>query len=75
MARIPQITSEDAVPQHKHHVVDAIATSRGSVGGPFSILLHSADTAERTAHLGAYLSYESTLPKTNKELAIITDSA
>lgn len=72
MARIPQITSKEAVPPDKRYVFDAIVASRGRVGGPFSILMHSPDTAERTAHLGAYLRYESTLPKTNRELAIIT---
>lgn len=72
MARIPQITSKEGIAPAQHHIFDAIAASRGRVGGPFSILLHSPDTAERTAHLGAYLRYESTLPKVSRELAIIT---
>lgn len=72
MSRIPQITSKEGVSPDHHHIVDAIAASRGQVGGPFSILLHSPNTAGRTAHLGAYLRYESTLPKVNRELAIIT---
>lgn len=74
MARIPQITTRDAVPADKHHIFDAITASRGSVSGPFSVLMHSPEVAGRAAHLGAYIRFESTLSPVERELAIITTS-
>ena len=38
------------------------------------MLLHSPEVAGRTAHLGAYIRFESTLPPDLRELAIITTS-
>ena len=74
MARLPQITSRDDVPSEYGHIFDAIAESRGRVSGPFSMLLHSPEVAGRTAHLGAYIRFESTLSPADRELAIITTS-
>ena len=72
MARISQITKrQDLAPEHGE-IFDTIAASRGRVGGPFAVLLNSPEVAGRTAHLGAYLRFESTLPDAHKELAIIT---
>ncbi|MGH2544724.1 MAG: carboxymuconolactone decarboxylase family protein [Ardenticatenaceae bacterium] len=72
MARIPQISGKEDVPQDKHHIVDSIIGSRGRVSGPFSVLLHSPEVAGRAAHLGAYLRFESTLPGDLREIAINT---
>ena len=74
MARIRQITTKDEVPADKHAIFDAIATSRGRVSGPFSVLLNSPEVAGRAAHLGAYIRFESTLSPADRELAIITTS-
>ena len=61
MARIATITKkEDLAPEHQK-VYDAIAQSRGVVGGPWLALLHSPELAARTAHLGGYVRFESTL--------------
>ena len=72
MARVPQITSKDQVAPDKQHIFEAIAGSRGSVSGPFSVLLHSPEIAGRVAHLGAYIRFDSTLPGAERELAICT---
>ncbi len=72
MARVPQITSKDQVAPDKQHIVDAIAGSRGRVSGPFAVLLHSPEIADRVAHLGAYIRFESTLSGAERELAICT---
>ena len=40
---------------------DAIAQSRGAVGGPWLALLHSPQMAQRTMHLGSYVRFESTV--------------
>lgn len=74
MARVPQITSKSDLPTEHGDIFDAIAESRGRVGGPFSVLLNSPEVAGRTAHLGSYIRFESTLPPVDRELAIITTS-
>ena len=42
---------------------DAIADSRGSVRGPYGVLLHSPDLAARVAHTGTYVRYNLDSPK------------
>ena len=72
MARFPYITDRDEVPSDKRHIFDAIAESRGRVGGPFSVMLNSPEFAGRATHLGTYLRFESALSPAVRELAIIT---
>ena len=61
MARIATINKkEDLKPEH-HQIYDAIAQSRGVVGGPWLALLHSPEMAYRTMHLGSYVRFESGL--------------
>ena len=72
MTRIRQITERNQVDADKQHIFDGIATSRGRVSGPFSVLLNSPEIAGRAAHLGAYIRFESTLTPSQRELAIIT---
>ena len=74
MSRVPIITSKDQVPADKASVVDSIASSRGQISGPFSVLLNSPEVAGRAAHLGAYIRFESTLDPADRELAIISTS-
>ncbi len=71
MARIPFIIERSQVAAEHQAKFDAIAASRGRVGGPFQVLLHSPKVAERTAHLGAYLRFESPLPEDLRELATL----
>ena len=72
MARITQITERGQVDEEDQHIFDSIATSRGRVSGPFSVLLNSPEVAGRAAHLGSYIRFESTLSPAERELAIIT---
>jgi 4-carboxymuconolactone decarboxylase len=71
MSRMRMLTTKDELPESAHATFDAIATSRGRVGGPFAVLLHSPEVAERTAHLGAYIRFESSLDAAVRELATI----
>ena len=71
MARLPEVTSRDAVPAEHLAAYDSIAASRGGVRGPFSMLMHSPVLAERTAHLGAYIRFESGLSPLDRELATL----
>jgi 4-carboxymuconolactone decarboxylase len=61
MARIATITKRDELGPDGQKVFDAIAASRGVVGGPWLALLHSPEMAQRTMHLGTYVRFESTL--------------
>ncbi len=72
MTRITQITERSQVDSDRQHIFDSIATSRGRVSGPFSVLLNSPEVAGRAAHLGSYIRFESTLTPSQRELAIIT---
>jgi 4-carboxymuconolactone decarboxylase len=72
MARVPRITKRDELPEEQRPIFDAIAESRGAVGGPFAVLLNSPEVAGRAAHLGTYLRFESALSGVQRELAIIT---
>lgn len=72
MARIPQITTRDALAPDQQAIFDAIAGPRGGLRGPFTFLLHSPEIAGRAGHLGAYIRYESSLSRSERELAIIT---
>lgn len=72
MARITQITERYQVDEESQHIFDSIATSRGRVSGPFSVLLNSPEVAGRAAHLGSYIRFESSLSPAERELAIIT---
>ncbi len=72
MARLPELSERDELPEEARAAYDSVAGSRGSVRGPFAMLLHSPEVAERAAHLGAYLRFGSQLPDAERELAIIT---
>ena len=61
MARIGTITKKDELAPEGQKVYDAIAQSRGVVGGPWLALVHSPELAQRTMHLGSYVRFESTL--------------
>ncbi|MFH1604675.1 MAG: carboxymuconolactone decarboxylase family protein [Pseudomonadota bacterium] len=72
MARLTSITSKDQVAAEHHPIVDAIAESRGTVRGPFSMLLHCPPLAGRVMQLGAYVRFEGKLDKRLRVLAAMT---
>ena len=74
MARIPQITDISSLNHEHHSIFESIASSRGRISGPFSVLLNSPEVAGRSAHLGAYLRFESIIENHLLELAIITSA-
>tara|TARA_B000000460_G_scaffold225349_1_gene179606 strand:+ start:1381 stop:1929 length:549 start_codon:yes stop_codon:yes gene_type:complete len=71
MARVEQLTDTADIDEKFHHIVKEIIGSRGRISGPFSVLLHSPEIAGRTAHLGEFIRFESTLDDDIRELAII----
>ena len=72
MSRIKQITEKTEISAEHTEIFDSIASSRGRISGPFSVLLHSPEIAGRAAHLGAYIRFESVLKDDEREVAIIT---
>ena len=53
MARLPNVERDQLEPKDQKYF-DEISGSRGSIRGPYGILLHSPDVAARVAHTGAY---------------------
>lgn len=74
MARFPSVTREELNPEDQKYF-DEIAGSRGSIRGPYGILLHSPDLAARVANTGAYVRFEFDMPNSLKEVVIITAAA
>ena len=72
MARINLIETRNAAPADGIAVFDQIAASRGYVAGPFAVLLHSPELAQKVSDLGAFIRYGSGLPDAVRELATVT---
>ena len=72
MARLTSITSKNQVPVEHHAIVDKIVESRGSVHGPFTMLMHCPPLAGHLVSLGAYVRFEGKLDKRVRVLAAMT---
>ena len=70
MARLPSIDRDQLTVEDQKHF-DQIAESRGSIRGPYGVLLHSPELAARIASTGAYLRFEFDMPNALKEVAIL----
>ena len=71
MARLPDLT-RDQLKSEDQQYYDEILGSRGSVRGPYGVLLHSPKLAARVANTGTYVRFESDMPNGLKEVVIIT---
>lgn len=69
--RITPITRRDQVAEEHRPIFDAIAEGRGSVRGPFSILMASPVLCRRHLDVSNYLRFKSQVKSDSKELAII----
>ena len=70
MARLPNLTREQLKSEDQQYY-DEIVGSRGSVPGPYGILLHSPKLAARVANTGTYVRFDCDLPNDLKEVVII----
>lgn len=70
MARLPEVKREELGPEGQA-AYDAIAGSRGSVRGPFAMLLHHPELGERIGAVGEILRFHSRLSGADRELAIL----
>ena len=71
MTRIPEPARESLTDEGRA-VYDGIARSRGALRGPYGVLLHHPELAERVAQLGEQLRFRSLLSGADRELAILT---
>ncbi len=69
--RFPDLTPEAMTPEQKT-VADAIASGpRKSIAGPFKVWLRSPALADRLQKVGAYLRFDTSLPKRLNEFVIL----
>ena len=71
MARLPEVT-RDQLEAEDQEYFDQIVGSRGSIRGPYGVLLHSPKLAARVAHTGTYVRFDCDIPNGLKEVVIIT---
>jgi 4-carboxymuconolactone decarboxylase len=69
--RIPMLTDRDGVPEADRTLFDEIAEGRGSVRGPFALLLHSPALCRAVLDLSVYLRRDDYVPAATRELAVI----
>jgi 4-carboxymuconolactone decarboxylase len=69
--RLTPLTRRDQVQERHRAIFDAVAEGRGSVRGPFGILMHSPLLCRRHLDVGTFLRFNSGLEADSRELAII----
>jgi 4-carboxymuconolactone decarboxylase len=69
--RVTPIARRDQVPEAHRPTFDAITEGRGSVRGPFGILLLSPELCRRHLAVSSYLRFKSLVEPASRELAII----
>ena len=70
-ARFPAVDPGDMTPAQRQFWQDITSGPRGAISGPFLPLMHAPDLARRVEKLGEYLRFDSSLPPTIIELAIL----
>jgi 4-carboxymuconolactone decarboxylase len=73
VARIPQVSRDD-VPDREKNAYDEFMKSRGNRPnvGPYTLLLHMPEMAQRLEALRTYIRDETSLPQKLQELVMIT---
>jgi len=72
MPRVTPITSKEQVASEHQPIFDAVAEGRGSVRGPFSIMMHSPRCAGVCSPPATFLRFQSSVKPKEGELAIAT---
>ena len=71
MPRVAPITGKSDVPSEHHAVVDGVLKTFGQVRGPFSMLLHSPELAERILAIVNFYRDGSVVDQKLRSLAIL----
>jgi 4-carboxymuconolactone decarboxylase len=66
--RIKAPTGHADVPAEHQHFLDRVVRTRGWISPAFQVLMHTPDVAERVANIGAFLLYESVVPRATQTL-------
>jgi 4-carboxymuconolactone decarboxylase len=69
--RFKPLTSEELNAEQRTLVDNVLKGPRGSVAGPFNILLRSPDLGERIQRVGEYVRFRSSLPPRLNEFVIL----
>lgn len=71
MTRVPAIINREDLAPDKRHIWDEIVASRRQVGQLWGMILNSPEVAGRLAHFGTYVRFESPVPLSTRELAMV----
>lgn len=69
--RFRPLTWEQLTPAQKTMVNDLLAGQRGSLNGPFNVLLRSPEVGNLAQKLGEYVRFKSSVPRRLNEMAIL----
>ncbi|MGZ5117236.1 MAG: carboxymuconolactone decarboxylase family protein [Burkholderiales bacterium] len=69
--RLGGLTRHEDLAPSQQHFLDRVIRSRGWISPVFAVLLHTPDVAERIAHIGEYILYNSPLPTQAKALVCL----
>lgn len=72
MPRVAPITDKSSVPAEYHEVVNGILEVFGQIRGPFSMLLHSPEVAERMLSFVRFFRTDCIIAPKDRSLAILT---
>ena len=72
MRRLAPITAKSDLPAEHHAVADAVVKVFGHIRGPFSMLLHSPELAQRLLPLVTFFRDESIVEAKLRSVAILT---
>lgn len=69
--RFKPLTASELTPEQKTLVEHLLSGERGTLSGPFNVLLRSPEMGERAQQLGAYIRFHTTVPLKLIEFAIL----
>jgi len=69
--RFKPLTASELTPEQKTLVDHLLSGERGSLNGPFNVMLRSPEMGDLAQKLGAYLRYHTTVPTKLNEFAIL----
>ena len=69
--RFKPLTWDEMTPEQKAMTEHVLAGKRGSMNGPYNVLLRSPEMGDMAQKFGAYMRYDSSIPHKLNELAIL----
>jgi 4-carboxymuconolactone decarboxylase len=69
--RFKPLTASELTPEQKTLVDHLLSGERGTLNGPFNVLLRSPEMGDLAQKLGAYIRFRTTVPPRLNELAIL----